>query len=98
MHTPPQITVALCMGKARVSTSQPLDCSPPPISIFGRITTYLHTCDISFQTSLPEDHIYTRGCVEGFLEWVETNIIMIGAIALGIALVQVRLSHLNYPR
>ncbi|XP_028408422.1 tetraspanin-5-like [Dendronephthya gigantea] len=36
-----------------------------------------------------EDKIYVRGCVEGFAEWVETNIIMIGAIALGIAVVQI---------
>ena len=37
--------------------------------------------------------IYTRGCVEGFAEWVERNIIMIGAIALGIALIQVRRNY-----
>ena len=35
--------------------------------------------------------IFDRGCVEGFLSWVERNIILIGAIALGIALVQVKL-------
>ncbi|XP_046845094.1 tetraspanin-17-like isoform X2 [Xenia sp. Carnegie-2017] len=33
--------------------------------------------------------IFDRGCVEGFLAWVERNIILIGAIALGIALVQI---------
>ncbi|CAB4015687.1 Tetraspanin-17 [Paramuricea clavata] len=36
-----------------------------------------------------EGKIFIRGCVEGFSEWVERNIIMIGAIALGIALVQI---------
>lgn len=36
-----------------------------------------------------EDNIYVRGCVEGFAEWAERNSVMIGAIALGIALVQI---------
>lgn len=36
-----------------------------------------------------EDVIYTRGCAEGFSEWVEKNIILIGAIALGVAVVQI---------
>ena len=51
-----------------------------------------------FQGKLAEEFIYTRGCVEGFAEWVERNIIMIGAIALGIALLQVGLSRLNHLR
>lgn len=36
-----------------------------------------------------EGIIYQRGCMEGFTEWVEKNIILIGAIALGVALVQI---------
>lgn len=38
--------------------------------------------------------IFIRGCIEGFVEWIERNIVMIGAIALGIALIQVILKKL----
>lgn len=41
------------------------------------------------QKAEPDDKIYIRGCMEAFLEWFEMNIVMIGAIALGIALVQI---------
>ena len=36
-----------------------------------------------------EDRIYTRGCLMGFGQWLETNTIIIGAVCLGVMVPQV---------
>ncbi|XP_070544432.1 tetraspanin-5-like [Ptychodera flava] len=35
------------------------------------------------------DLIYEQGCVPAFKEWLETNLVIVGAIAIGIALLQI---------
>ena len=33
--------------------------------------------------------IYTRGCIEGVTDWFKENMIIIGGVAVGVALMQV---------
>lgn len=35
------------------------------------------------------DVVFTRGCVPAFKEWLETNLVIVGSIAIGIALLQI---------
>ncbi|XP_006820014.1 tetraspanin-5-like [Saccoglossus kowalevskii] len=35
------------------------------------------------------DVIFTKGCVPAFSEWIETNLVIVGAIVIGIALLQI---------
>lgn len=48
-------------------------------------------CGYNVRTTgkLPDGRIYLTGCVEALSDWFDKNIVMIGAIALGIAVMQI---------
>ena len=47
-----------------------------------------------FQETDRNEVIYTRGCIEAVKQWFKENMIVIGGVAIGLALMQVTLFHI----